>query len=338
MKNTVNRNLFIAIILALLLFASSCSGNEPPAASETFLTYENADYKIKIDYPSDWAKTEDTEAVIAFLSPKSGSSDDFRENINLVMNDLSGQELTLDSYSQVVLEQLKYAFTDMEVLESGYTTLSKNPAYKVVYTKSNLKVMQVWAIRNDISYILTYTAREDTYSNYLSSIQKMIDSFAITGDIRAQPEAQSEAQTEDKKAEIAEDEEEKATSSPVVSSPFAGSWRVYSERIFYDIGGAGALGISVTRNLELFGDGKWKFGDSAGTWSVTEISSGDWSRWGVDSYGPTRKMTLDGWNNAIADGPIEETSGRIDFIWVIYHVEPPLVQNAGTVWIKFGKG
>ena len=122
-----------------------------------------------------------------------------------------------------------------------------------------------------------------------------------------------------------------------VPKEFVGFWRVFSERIFYDIGGAGALGIPVTRNLEIKEDGTWQFGTSTGTWEIANITDEDWKKWGIDSYGPTRKITFNNWNNAVSNGPIEETNGRIDFIWSIYHVEPHLVQNPGTVWIKFGQ-
>lgn len=135
---------------------------------------------------------------------------------------------------------------------------------------------------------------------------------------------------------------EKSKSSSTGGSPgeFAGSWRAYSERIYYDRGGAGALlsiakGNAITRTLKISSDGRWEFGDSKGTWTVSAITDEDWSRWGISPYGPTRKVVLDGWNKASADGPAEEST-RVDFIWVIYHVEPPLVQNPGTIWIKFG--
>ena len=45
---------------------------------------------------------------------------------------------------------------------------------------------------------------------------------------------------------------------------------------------------------------------------------------------------LDNWNGGTADGPIEATGNAANFVWVIYHVEPPLVNNAGNVQTKFG--
>ncbi len=306
----------------------------PETTSGDFLTYENFDYGVKIGYPSDWEQKETEAVIIAFVPPKTNASDTFQENLGLTMNDLAGQGLTLQKYNEIVIEQLKQTFSDINIIESGSTVLSKNPAHRVVFTASNLKFMQVWTIKNDLAYVWSYAAAENSYSDYLNNIQKMLDSFEITRNIMAQ----AEDKVTEAKAEKETEEEKIGETAPIhlANSPFVGSWRVYSDRIFYGLGGAGALGIPITRNLELFKDGAWKFGDSKGTWAITEITSEDWSRWDINPYGPTRKIVLDKWNNAVADGPIEEDNSQIDFIWVIYSIEPPLVQNAGTVWLKFG--
>ena len=41
--------------------------------------------------------------------------------------------------------------------------------------------MQVWTIKGDKAYHITYAANADRYSDYLPSIQKMIGSFEIVG-------------------------------------------------------------------------------------------------------------------------------------------------------------
>ena len=40
--------------------------------------------------------------------------------------------------------------------------------------------MQVWTIKDDKAYIITYVAQEEDYENDLQIVQKMIDSFKIT--------------------------------------------------------------------------------------------------------------------------------------------------------------
>lgn len=322
------------VIIILLVLVISCTANAPESKlppkikqSESarttpsdFLTYENSDYGVKIKYPANWQQTETEDFIVAFLSPKTDASGTIQENLGLTMNDLAGQYLTLQDYNEIAIEQLRQTFPDINIIESGSIVLSNNPAHKVVFTASNLKFMQVWTIKYDLAYIWSFVSTESSYSNYLGTIQAMLDSFEIIKNIRGEAE-ELKAET---KASIAD-----------ADPAFVGSWRIFSERIFYDIGGGGSAAVPVTRNLELLKDGTWRFGDSQGTWTVTEITSDDWTRWGVNPYGPTRKVVLDKWNNAVADGPVEETKGYVDFIWVIYHVEPPQVQNAGTIWMKF---
>lgn len=113
----------------------------------------------------------------------------------------------------------------------------------------------------------------------------------------------------------------------------AGSWRPYSESIFYDRGGNKSI-VPVTRRMTLSPNGQWSFGTSSGKWHVETITQNDWDNWKINPYGPTKKIVLSGWNKSTAEGPIEESSGNIDFIWVIYRTQSSF--GPATVWIKFG--
>lgn len=119
-------------------------------------------------------------------------------------------------------------------------------------------------------------------------------------------------------------------------SEFVGLWRAYSSRLFYDAGGGGAVGSGTGQPLELNSDGSWQLSTSAGTWNVENIKEEDWKTWNIDSYGPKRKIVLDNWNGGIASGPVEESNGRIDFFWVIYRAQPPIVSSPGQVQAKYG--
>ncbi|MBI3033878.1 LpqN/LpqT family lipoprotein [Candidatus Woesearchaeota archaeon] len=330
---------FIAILAVAVLIAGCSQSQINPAQNSNaaqnpgeqgFLTHEDTDYKVKISYPSSWELASSGQSIFAMQSPKERADDSFQENINLVMNDLSGQEMDVDSYAKLATDNLAQSIQGFALEESGSTSLAGMPARRIVFTGNvggrALKFMQVFTIKDGLSYVLTFSSERDAFAENLGLVQKMVDSFEITGSIRELGQGDSGSPGSPMQNQIEE---------PAQASQFSGKWRVYSERIFYDIGGAGALGIPVSRNLEIK-DGSWNFGDSNGKWTVNKITPEDWARWGIESYGPAKKMTLDGWNKGIADGPVEESGGNIDFIWVIYHVEPPQVQNAGTVWIKFG--
>lgn len=155
---------------------------------EGFLTYTDATYKISLIYPKDWEKkVGKMGTVVAFLSPPENASDEFRENVNIVIEDISSQPMTLDEYTNLSLNQLDQFVQNPNILESSEDTLSGIRAYRLVYTgemESNgnvyaLKWLQVYTIKNNKVYMFTYTSAEDSYSDYLDSVEEMIDSFEI---------------------------------------------------------------------------------------------------------------------------------------------------------------
>jgi hypothetical protein len=94
------------------------------------------------------------------------------------------KNITLDEYAGTFINELKKNSTDFKIIEESPTTLAGNTtAYKIVFTakdgQHDLKVMVVLAIKNDKVYIIKYTSEAEAYSNYLETVQKMIDSFEI---------------------------------------------------------------------------------------------------------------------------------------------------------------
>ncbi len=113
------------------------------------------------------------------------------------------------------------------------------------------------------------------------------------------------------------------------------TWIAYSSRIDYDGGRGSAVMPAGTQRL-VIGGSHWQYGASSGTVKVSAITAADWTRWGVSSYGPTRKATFVGWNHGRADGPLEEEPGRVDFVWIMYRAKPPTVRWPATISLKFG--
>lgn len=89
------------------------------------------------------------------------------------------QNMTLDEYTTVQINSI-----EEQLLESNATTLTDNniPAHKIVFINTErLKTMQIWALKDDKSYTITYVAEESDYFNQLPLVQRMIDSFQIIG-------------------------------------------------------------------------------------------------------------------------------------------------------------
>jgi eukaryotic-like serine/threonine-protein kinase len=156
--------------------------------SSNFLTYENHSFGIKILYPANWNKQENTSSssnnstlydIVTFSPPLKNSSSIIGKLAVKVDNISDIKPTTLANYTDAIISDLKQ---DFRVTESN-ATLAGNPAYKVVYTgleeSVDLQAMLVMAIKGDRVYMISYTAEPENYSYYLPTVQKMIDSFEI---------------------------------------------------------------------------------------------------------------------------------------------------------------
>lgn len=148
--------------------------------SSKYSTYKNNAMGIQINYPSDWSRQEGT-LVIVFLSPRESVSDLFQENLNIVKQDLSAQPMTLDEYIDIIIENLTQFLVDFNLISSSQTTLDGYSAQELHYTGTlegrTLKWKLVVTIKDNNSYELTYSAAVDKFSDYLGTIEKMINSF-----------------------------------------------------------------------------------------------------------------------------------------------------------------
>ncbi|HEY9386263.1 MAG TPA: hypothetical protein VIP70_04440 [Nitrososphaeraceae archaeon] len=67
------------------------------------------------------------------------------------------------------------------LLDSSTTMLAGLRAYRSIFTNiEGLKIMQLWTIKEDKVYTITYTAEEENFENDLQTAQRMVDSFQIT--------------------------------------------------------------------------------------------------------------------------------------------------------------
>ena len=80
--------------------------------------------------------------------------------------------MTLEQYTNTQISSV-----EGQILESNGTTLGNLPAHEIVFTNNGLKTMQVWTLKDDKVYTITYVAEEDDYENDLRIAQRIIESF-----------------------------------------------------------------------------------------------------------------------------------------------------------------
>jgi serine/threonine protein kinase len=156
------------------------------AIKEEFVTYQDANYGIKISYPKRWSIQETPDGVTGdvarFLSPKEGKADEFQENLSISVKDLSSQPRSLNEYTEESVWIIR-THSDASAPPASAATLGHRQAMEVVFAgkEGNIQVqrLEIWTVKNNKAYVITYTAERGKYSKFLPAARKMIDSFEI---------------------------------------------------------------------------------------------------------------------------------------------------------------
>jgi serine/threonine-protein kinase len=182
-------------VIVLSLIAAGCGGKSTPrgagpgasqpssASTAGFETYTDAKYDFTIGYPKEWDKQEGAAgSAVAFLSPQESASDDFRENVNVLVQMLP-DKVTLDQYTKLSLDQAPKLITGFDLLDEGSTTLAGSPAHHVHYRGEQgafrLEWKQVWTVQNGRAFVLTYTAERERYGADLTIAGAMFATFRL---------------------------------------------------------------------------------------------------------------------------------------------------------------
>jgi len=150
-----------------------------------FRSYTSDDHGFSIKYPAVWSQEENKNgAAVLFYSPQENDLDFFKESVNVVVQDISGNPTNIKEYSQLAIEQMKAVFGDnMIIFESNPTFFAGQSGHKLVFVgkgpEADLQYMSVWTIKDLTAYQVTYTALNSQYERYMSKVNKMLKSFRI---------------------------------------------------------------------------------------------------------------------------------------------------------------
>ena len=144
--------------------------------------YENSSQGFRVNYPEVWSKQnrDDFFAIgVVFFSPLEDDSDKFKERVSVLVENLSNN-MSLAQYTNQSIAEIK-RLSDPDVGDVQAINLGANEARQVVYRGEEngypVQRMQTWSVQNNQAYVITYTAKPDSYDNYLPTVEKMIESF-----------------------------------------------------------------------------------------------------------------------------------------------------------------
>lgn len=174
------RILTIVAIMALGVMTACGSGKSDKKVSGTELanptTYDKPGYSIEVS--ENWAKTNNENADLAFFY-KSSENDSFTESINVMTQDLSSYDYTLDTYKDLTVSQ--YEELNYTVEKCDKITIDGTDCYKInSYTKNDdtkICCTQVFTLMNNTAYLFTFAAEESDYKKLSDEVDLMFDTI-----------------------------------------------------------------------------------------------------------------------------------------------------------------
>ena len=162
-------------------------------------TYGNTGFGIGMQYPAVWGAVElksnpsdnkfPGSSIALFTAPLENANDNFREKALLSIQDFgsagnaSAGNMTLEKYTNGSLSSYRNISDYVTILESSATTFAGQPAHRVVFTEDlqnqPFKKIQVWTVKDNKAYVITFSAQESRYDDYLPSIESIINSLKI---------------------------------------------------------------------------------------------------------------------------------------------------------------
>ena len=174
-------NFMLMLILTCILIA--CNGNSNPEETITWKTYESETFSIQ--YPEEWSLDTSVMANVSLivLAPLSSAQDNFRENVNVVYQDLSASPMSLDAYVELSEKQILTFFPDPKILESTRQQKDGKEYHKLIYSAApkgdKVTFEQYYFLKEQTFYTLTFSTPTDEFEATQKTGEAILDSFEL---------------------------------------------------------------------------------------------------------------------------------------------------------------
>lgn len=186
-----NNMLLVNVAFASTLVNSNSSATVTPAQPNNFSLYNNSTYGIQFQSPDDWKKIETLTGrttFVQFISPSRNMTGGIEPpaHVTISIEKGLGNITTLRQYSQASDKLLDRALgnfttTSQPITLSGQPAISKIIATKHPTSGIGISIAQVFAIKNNNAYSITYTVPTTSYYRSLPVVQQILNSFQIAG-------------------------------------------------------------------------------------------------------------------------------------------------------------
>jgi hypothetical protein len=166
----------IFICLPLFFIEGYCQVDK-----DAWTSMDQSDFALS--HPAGWSLDQSGQAGTKFILFTGQSNSGFRDNVNLIIQDLKGSGFDLDKYVTLSEGQVKTLITNSQIIESKRVKSELGEFQEVIFTGDqgvfNLKWRQRYWLKGEKAFVLTFTASQATYDQYKQISQKLFDSFHV---------------------------------------------------------------------------------------------------------------------------------------------------------------
>ena len=173
-------------LLAMCLSLSVCAQIGDSSETEKEIEWkllDGDDYEIQ--YPLNWEIDKSGQMGMSFilLSVQTSPQDKFRENVNLLTQNLTGLNIDMDAFVKISEEQVRAMFRGGKIYESKRLKRNGKSFHKLLYSGSQgsflFKIQQYYWVENEKAYVLTFTCEAAAFDAYIETGDKIMNSFAL---------------------------------------------------------------------------------------------------------------------------------------------------------------
>jgi hypothetical protein len=180
----------VHVAFSSLINNNSSSTTVISAESNNFSLYNNSTYGIKFQSPYGWNKIEilaGRTTFVEFTSPSRNATGSLEPPAQVVISIEKGlgNVTTLQQYSEAADKLLNtilgnFTAASQPITLSGLPAITKSIAMKHPISGIDILISQVFAIKNNNAYSITYTVPTSSYYRYLPIAEQILNSFQIT--------------------------------------------------------------------------------------------------------------------------------------------------------------
>lgn len=179
MKKSTYLLAILVVIVGITMTVSNIS-----AIHEKWHNFSNDTFEIS--YPEGW--TPDTTrkemgASLILLTDAENESDNFRENINVNIQDLSKRKMTVEQFAKFSEDQINKMIQQVTIIRSEKITNTPGRMWCMEFESSKsgeeLRWKQYYYPKDDKMYVVTFTAKKSAFDKFHLLADKIMNSFTL---------------------------------------------------------------------------------------------------------------------------------------------------------------